>query len=202
MYSVIFNHRVAAARSDDCPTSFFWKRIPCDQNPGPIGPIDVSDDAVGMKQPQFRPHSTVGRLQSTQPHMHKWAEHKSKGQFDIPGPTEATKGFECDKSGLTPAQLAPYDYQHCQPQANLTDCSAEAIPGAAPEVTRGDVPCALSRVNPGDTIEIHWPHTSGSPGYTGPFDQSVSNSLLVVQSQVRYSNSLSLSHRPTTSRAE
>ena len=85
MYSVIFNHRVAAARSDDCPTSFFWKRIPCDQNPGPIGPIDVSDDAVGMKQPQFRPHSTVGRLQSTQPHMHKWAEHKSKkgGSYSV-----------------------------------------------------------------------------------------------------------------------
>jgi len=175
---------VAAARSDDCPSSGFWKEIPCDHNSGPIGPADVSDDAVGTRPPLFRPQSTVGRLQSTQPHMHKWAEHKSKGQYDIPGPAEATKGFECDKSGLTPAQLAPFAYQFCQPQPDITNCSFAAIPGAAPEVTRGDVPCALSRVNPGDTIEIHWPHTSGSTSPLGPFDDVVSNALLVVQAQV------------------
>ena len=181
---------VAAARSDDCPSSGFWKEIPCDHNSGPIGPADVSDDAVGTRPPLFRPQSTVGRLQSTQPHMHKWAEHKSKGQYDIPGPAEATKGFECDKSGLTPAQLAPFAYQFCQPQPDITNCSFAAIPGAAPEVTRGDVPCALSRVNPGDTIEIHWPHTSGSTSPLGPFDDVVSNALLVVQAQVRSPGSL------------
>ena len=124
-------------------------------------------------------------------------EHKSKGQFDIPGPSEATKGFECDKSGLTAEQLRPYDYVHCQPQPDITNCSHAAIPGASTEVTDGRVPCNLSRVNPGDTIEIHWPHTSGSTSFNGPFDAVASNALLVVQAQVQLTSNASETCTPT-----
>jgi len=90
-------------------------------------------------------------------HFHTNAEHKARG-FSVFAGKGKHGGYQCNEtSSLTEAELKPVDHGACH------------------------------GVKPGDTIEVHWVHTScdvaPAPGLTSCFTKQCSNPQLRVEAQ-------------------
>jgi hypothetical protein len=126
---------------------------------GPQTPRDISNPA-GLNTVQFELAPPASELNLCNIHTHTQAEHKGPG-FEVFVGTGVNGGYACNEtSQLTEAELTdPFDGEG-----------------------------AYGSVKPGDTIEVHWVHSSCdvSPGegLGACLTDSCSNPLLRVEAQV------------------
>ena len=127
---------------------------------GPQTPRDI-DQKSGNNSVVFpvAPASTSMNLCNI--HFHKGAEHKAQA-FSIASARNAkgqSGGYQCNISAqLTPAELAPFEANQCKD------------------------------ISPGDTIEVHWVHSScdvnPGPGLGSCLSDACANPSLRVETQV------------------
>lgn len=116
------------------------------------------DSAVGTNAREFSLAPSHEEMNLCNVHFHNNAEHKAK-DFSIFAGTGDSAGYQCNVSkSLTQAELAP---------------------------TSGDV---CNGLKPGDTIEVHWVHTScdvaPGPGLGSCLSDGCANPDLRVETQV------------------
>jgi len=109
----------------------------------PQAPRDVSAGATGTRNSRVKvvPFATYQSMTHVNTHFHLGAEHKSTGEYDIPGTassvSSATPGYRCDTTTLESNQMAAYDFQYCK------------------------------EVEVGETYELHWVHSNNGIGLGG-----------------------------------
>ncbi len=132
---------------------------------GPQTPRDI-DSKHGENKVVFAMAPDIAKMNLCNIHFHKNAEHKAK-DFSIHAEGEhgAEGGFQCNMSkNLSAAELAPVDHPVCKGEHG--------------------------ELKPGDTIEVHWVHTSNPTSKPGPnglgdcLSENIKNPALRVESQV------------------
>ncbi|CAJ1335644.1 unnamed protein product [Effrenium voratum] len=107
----------------------------------PQSPRDVTPGYTGDLATRYEPYGEEERRNFLQAnlHFHLGAEHKNVGEYDQAPPSgdlasTVAPGLFCNPDALSPAEKAPYNFQHCK------------------------------NVSVGLTYEFHWVFSSGAPG--------------------------------------